>query len=205
MDEESGPGEDNLSLSTKDEENEEKAESRGNEREEFKPKVDAEGSRSEDEDKREVNLESGSDNPAFTGDIDDDISPKLDGDINVQDNAVLEDVELEDKGTQNVEKGDPSYKYADEDYFSIDSNSNRDIAGVQGSGGELKRWEGKMELNELEANGKKRQQKETISNGKPRETKTSRPSPFKSAFFISKYITFWWVEVYLFDSRHHAL
>ena len=189
MDDNSVQGEINLSLSTTDEANGTELEPHSNEDEVIEPKGDSEEFRSEDEDKQKVEPSHGSDNPAFQGDSEDDTSSTKDDDSSEKE-TVLEEVILESSKTDNYLKVDNSYHNADEDYFSIDSNSNRDITEFKGSESELKRWEGTLELNELDSKGKK-QQKEAFSNGQAHDSKKSKPSPFRNAFFISKYITFW--------------
>lgn len=185
MDDDSLHGEINLSLSTADEANGTEQKPHSNEDEVFEPKGDG-----EDEGKQKVEPSSGSDNPAFQGDSGDDISSKEDNGLDGKE-AVLEEVLLENSQTEkNNQKDDHSYQNADEDYFSIDSNSNRDITEFKGNDSELKRWDGTMELNELESKGKK-QQKDAIPNGQQHDNKEPKPSPFMNAFFISKYITFW--------------
>ena len=208
MDDDDIGGEDNPTFSAKGEEGSAETSPHTDDENQKADRGDGEDSRSLDEKKQEVtlNLESGSDNPAFSGDNDDKAFSKEEDDEEAK-KAVLEDVFLEtwisddehkvDEPSQtaveeraNEETSDPPNQNVDEDYCSNESGSTKDAVEVEESDSKLKRWGGELELDQSEANGKK-QEKKAMSNGKPHAAKKPRTSPFRSAFFLSKYITFW--------------
>jgi len=211
MDDGDNRGEDNPAFSGKGEEGSVETTPHTDDENQKVDKGNGEDSRSGDEKKQEVvlNLGSGSDNPAFSGDNND---KALSKDNNEEEGrkTVLEDVFLETWISDDEHKADqPSQNFVeekadeetsnrpnqniDEDYCSNESGSTKDAAEAEESDSKLKRWGGELELDQSEANGIE-QEKKAISNGKPHSVKKSRPSPFRSAFFLSKYITFWWMQ-----------
>ena len=192
MDAGADQGEVNLSLNTKDEgdapvTNETSIELQlrsQNDEKSLESKVDNEDPGSDGDNEGKLDIVTGTDNPAFADDAEDNHSIKDDK------KTVEEDMILETRKDNVNDIDEQLNQNVDEDYFSVDSNSNTEIAELEESGTDLKRWDAKLELNSLEVNDKN-QKKEPISNGKARETKKSKPSPFKEAFFLSKYITFW--------------
>lgn len=97
----------------------------------------------------------------------------------------------ENKSDEDSREGERDSQNADEDYFSVDSNDNGYPTELEESGTDLKRWNVNLQLNMSTTNDNKYPKKEPMVGGIDKTAKKSKQSPFMSAVFLSKYLTFW--------------
>lgn len=98
----------------------------------------------------------------------------------------IDDVQMSPSAPVKIDRnGERESQTADEDYFSVDLNNESEF---DNSGADLKRWKASLDLNDSTAEDNRTNK---LSNGNSKEGKNGKPSPFKSAFFLSKYLTFW--------------
>lgn len=102
----------------------------------------------------------------------------------------VEDKPVDGRDANEGERQDQQNKQLDRNYLDADANSNYSTSDAEEPGDHLKRWETThLEIQET-PKGEKKEKNEKFIDGEKKNEK-SKASPFKKAFFLSKYITFW--------------
>ena len=102
----------------------------------------------------------------------------------------VEDDSVETRDANKDENQNQQIEQSDGSYLDADTNSNYNTSDLEESGDHLKRWKTtNLEIHET-PKGKRKEKNGNVIDDEKKDDK-SKASPFKKAFFLSKYLTFW--------------